>query len=116
MKDKPIPDVSFMPLKHFLSFGISIANALNELHKNDRIHGAIRPDNITWESEKLKITLSSPTSSLELTPVSLAMRPQNLRSSFFTFSKSTMTSQTTYNSLKFVLIHDCHIVLLEILL
>ena len=56
-KERSILDILPMPLEQFLAFGNSISEALQDLHRNDFIHGDIRPDNIIWEPGKLKVTL-----------------------------------------------------------
>lgn len=46
-----------MAIEDFLSFGIAVSGALDNLHKTDNYYGNIRPENIIWESENLKATL-----------------------------------------------------------
>ena len=47
-----------LPLPQFLSFGVALCDALNELHKKDQIHTDIRPQNIHWDSENSKVELA----------------------------------------------------------
>jgi PAS domain S-box-containing protein len=49
-----------MPLEQFLAFGVSIAATLDDWHKKHHIHGDIRPENIIWEPDKLKVVLIEP--------------------------------------------------------
>jgi predicted ATPase/signal transduction histidine kinase/CheY-like chemotaxis protein len=60
-KNKNILDASPMPLEQFLSFGILISEALHDVHRKDFIHGDIRPDNIIWVPDSLKVTLADST-------------------------------------------------------
>jgi predicted ATPase/signal transduction histidine kinase/DNA-binding response OmpR family regulator len=49
-----------MSLQHFLDFGISISGRLNDIHQKDFIHGDIRPENISWDSNAKVCTLTEP--------------------------------------------------------
>ena len=47
-----------LSLPQFLSFGVAICSALDKLHKKDRIHTDIRPQNIHWDSENSSVELA----------------------------------------------------------
>ena len=55
---KNMMSASPLPLPQFLSFGVALCDALNELHKKDQIHTDIRPQNIHWDSENSKVELA----------------------------------------------------------
>jgi PAS domain S-box-containing protein len=47
-----------MPLPQFLSFGVAACIALEELHKSNRIHTDIRPQNIHWNPDNSEVELA----------------------------------------------------------
>ena len=56
-----------MPAEDFLPFGVSITQALADLHKNGQTHGDICPDNIEQRQGKLKLRFAEPdTDKIEL--------------------------------------------------
>jgi serine/threonine protein kinase len=56
---KNMISASPLPLQQFLSFGVALCSAIDELHKKDQIHTDVRPQNIHWQSESSKVTLAS---------------------------------------------------------
>ena len=55
-----IPESSPMPVEQFLSFGISLSESSESLHKQDVIHGDIRPQNIDRMEDSLNPGLVDP--------------------------------------------------------
>jgi PAS domain S-box-containing protein len=55
---KDMMSASPLPLSQFLSFGVAMCAALNELHKKDQVHTDIRPQNIQWYPENSKVELA----------------------------------------------------------
>jgi predicted ATPase/signal transduction histidine kinase/CheY-like chemotaxis protein len=59
-RSKNIVDEAPLSVQHFLDFGISISGRLKDIHKQDFIHGDIRPENISWDSKANVCKLTEP--------------------------------------------------------
>jgi serine/threonine protein kinase len=72
---KNMISASPLPLQQFLSFGVALCSAIDELHKKDQIHTDVRPQNIHWQSESSKVTLASAAEGMKVPLFSEARLP-----------------------------------------